>query len=83
MSRTGSTKSAFTELCSRVPQRMGCLCAGMLNWMEGRPGRDYTRIIVHRMPALAPLSLVGAANDEAADREATRERRVEAAAAFL
>ncbi|CAE7831638.1 unnamed protein product [Symbiodinium sp. CCMP2592] len=55
-SSKGGIKSAFTNLCSHLPQRMGVFCAGTLNLMEGVPHTEYTQLMVHRMPALAPLS---------------------------
>ena len=60
-STKGGVKSAFTDLWSYLPQRMGVFCAGTLNLMEGVPSREYTRLMVHRMPALAPLSREAAA----------------------
>ena len=60
-STKGGVKSAFTDLWSYLPQRMGVFCAGTLNLMEGVPSIEYTRLMVHRMPALAPLSREAAA----------------------
>ena len=31
-SRTGNIKSVFTDLCSLLPPKMGCFCAG--RWKE-------------------------------------------------
>ncbi|CAJ1363449.1 unnamed protein product, partial [Effrenium voratum] len=60
LSKMGGQKSAFTELLSRFPQRMGMFSAGTVNVLQDRPSEEYTMLEVQEAPALAPLSLQAA-----------------------
>ena len=59
-SSLGGMHSGFTGLCSRLPQKMACFFVGTLNFMDQAPSEEYTRLIVHQVPALVPLSLEAA-----------------------
>ena len=56
----GGMRSCFTGLCSRLPQNMACFFVGTLDLMDQAPSQEYTRLIVHQVPALVPLSLEAA-----------------------
>ena len=60
LSKKGGQKSAFTELLSRFPQRMGMFSAGTVNVLQDRPSEEYTMLEVQKGPALEPLSLQAA-----------------------
>ena len=59
-SSKGGGVSAFTDLCSRLPQNMACFFVRTLDLMDQAPSQEYTRLIVHQVPALVPLSLEAA-----------------------
>ena len=56
-SSTGGMHSCWTNLCSWLPHNMACFFVGTLDLMDQCPHYEYTTLVVHRVPALVPLSL--------------------------
>ena len=43
-SQSGGQKSAFTEIFSKFPQKMGMFSAGTVNTLIDRPSEEYTML---------------------------------------
>ena len=59
-SQSGGQKSAFIEIFSKFPQKMGMFLAGTVIVLIDRPSEDYTVLKVQEVLALPPLSLQAA-----------------------
>ncbi|CAJ1414492.1 unnamed protein product [Effrenium voratum] len=59
-SQNGGQRSAFTDIFSMFPQKMGMFSAGTVNILIDRPSEEYSLLKVQAVPALAPLSLQAA-----------------------